>query len=193
MSYEAAHPIDTLADAPQAVKDRAITALIELTLRELFEFRLMQTDPNFANYRWRPESEQIVLLDFGASREISVELSEGHRQLLRAGVAQDRAATLKALADLGFFKTDLAAHHRAAVLDMAKLGFQALSAPFDFAGNDLADQMRRRGMEIGTDRELWHIPPADTLFLQRKFGGLYLLATRIGARVDLPALVARYV
>ncbi|MEM7724433.1 MAG: AarF/ABC1/UbiB kinase family protein, partial [Pseudomonadota bacterium] len=54
--------------------------------------------------------------------------------------------------------------------------------------NDFADRMRQRGMEIGNERELWHIPPAETLFLQRKIGGLYLLATRIGAKVDIAGL-----
>ncbi len=71
MSFEPAEPIERLADAPPDIRDRAVTALLELCLRELFEFRLMQTDPNFANYRWRPGAGQIVLLDFGATREIS--------------------------------------------------------------------------------------------------------------------------
>ena len=65
MSYEPSAPIETLADAPADIRDRAVSALIELCLRELFDFGLMQTDPNFANYRWRPETGQIVLLDFG--------------------------------------------------------------------------------------------------------------------------------
>lgn len=192
MSFEPAQPIESLAEAPADVRDRAVTALIELTLRELFEFRLMQTDPNFANYRWRPESEQIVLLDFGASREIAPDVADGHLSLLRAGVARDRDGTLAALERLGFIKPDLALHHRETILEMAEMGFDTLGNPFDFAGNTLADRIRRRGMEIGSERELWHIPPAETLFLQRKVGGLYLLATRIGARVDLPAVIARY-
>ncbi|WP_025310449.1 ABC1 kinase family protein [Roseicyclus elongatus] len=192
MSFEAAEPIETLAHAPKPMRDHVISALIELTLRELFEFRLMQTDPNFANYRWRPETGQVVLLDFGASREISAEVAEGHRDLMIAGVHRDRNATMTALERLNFIKPDLADHHRDTILDMAEIGFDSMSAPFEFEGNDLADKMRRRGMEIGTERELWHIPPAETLFLQRKMGGLYLLGTRIGARVDLPALMSRY-
>jgi predicted unusual protein kinase regulating ubiquinone biosynthesis (AarF/ABC1/UbiB family) len=192
MSYEAAEPIETLADAPKPVRDRVISAMIDLTLRELFEFRLMQTDPNFANYRWRPETEQVVLLDFGASREISAEVSEGHRALMTAGVARDRDGTMAALERMSFIKPGLSERHRETILDMAEIGFDTMSAPFEFEGNDLSDKMRKRGMEIGTERELWHIPPAETLFLQRKMGGLYLLATRIGARVDLPSLMARY-
>jgi hypothetical protein len=38
------------------------------------------------------------------------------------------------------------------------------------------------------DREFWKIPPSDAMLLQRKFGGLYLLAIRLKARVDVHAL-----
>jgi predicted unusual protein kinase regulating ubiquinone biosynthesis (AarF/ABC1/UbiB family) len=192
MTYEASEPIETLASAPPGTRDAAMTALIELCLRELFEFRLMQTDPNFANYRWRPETGQIVLLDFGATREITAAVAEGHMRLLHAGVARDREAVLAALEDLSFVRTGLAERHRTALLDMAEMGFDALGGPLDFAASDLPERMRRRGMEIGGERELWHIPPAETLFLQRKIGGLYLMAARVGARVDFPALLAPY-
>ena len=175
MSFEASEPIEMLAEADPNVRDAAVTALIELCLRELFEFRMMQTDPNFANYRWRPDSNQIVLLDF------------------RAGAARDRDGVLAALEHLSFIRTDLSDRHREALLDMADMGFGAMDGPLDFAVDDLPDRMRRRGMEIGTERDLWHIPPPETLFLQRKIGGLYLLASRLGARVDFPELLARYI
>jgi predicted unusual protein kinase regulating ubiquinone biosynthesis (AarF/ABC1/UbiB family) len=192
MSHEPSLPIEALADAAPGTRDRAMSALIELCLRELFEFRLMQTDPNFANYRWRPETGQIVLLDFGATREIGEALSAGHLELLRAGLARDRTRMLAALEALGFVRPGLAERHRAALLDMAGMGFAALDGPLDFARDDLPDRMRQRGMEIGSERELWHIPPAETLFLQRKIGGLYLLAARLGATVDFPKLLSRW-
>ena len=52
----------------QAARDAAMRALIALVLRELFEFGVMQTDPNFANYRYQPTTGKLVLLDFGATR-----------------------------------------------------------------------------------------------------------------------------
>jgi predicted unusual protein kinase regulating ubiquinone biosynthesis (AarF/ABC1/UbiB family) len=192
MSHEPSEPIEALADAAPEVRDRAMSALIDLCLRELFEFRLMQTDPNFANYRWRPETGQIVLLDFGATREIGAEVAAGHLELLRAGLARDRDRVFAALEALGFVRPGLAERHRVALLDMAAMGFGALDGPLDFAADDLPDRMRQRGMEIGSERDLWHIPPAETLFLQRKIGGLYLLAARLGATVDFPNLLARW-
>jgi hypothetical protein len=43
-------------------------------------------------------------------------------------------------------------------------------------------------MALGMDRAFWKIPPADAMLLQRKFGGLYLLAIRLKACVDIHAL-----
>jgi hypothetical protein len=42
------------------------------------------------------------------------------------------------------------------------------------------------------DRDLWHVPPPEVLFLHRKFGGLYLLVARLRARVDLDRVMGRY-
>ncbi|MEJ6389315.1 ABC1 kinase family protein [Gymnodinialimonas ulvae] len=193
MSFEDAAPIEALAEAPTD-RDAAMSALIELCLRELFEFRVMQTDPNFANYRWRADTGQIVLLDFGATREIPAPLADGHLRLLRAGLDGQRSDILTQLEAIGFIRPGLSAAHRDAILDMSELGFSALRQPeaFDFGTTDLANDLRKRGQIIGQERDLWHIPPADTLFLQRKIGGLYLLATRLGARVDLRAIMSSF-
>lgn len=44
--------------------------LLGLLFREIFSFHLVQTDPNFANYRYNHQTQQLILLDFGATREI---------------------------------------------------------------------------------------------------------------------------
>ena len=64
-----------------------MTRLIVLVARELFEFGLMQTDPNFANYRYNACTRQIVLLDFGATRAFPAAMAENYRRLLHAGFA----------------------------------------------------------------------------------------------------------
>jgi len=43
-------------------------------------------------------------------------------------------------------------------------------------------------MVLGMDRDFWHTPPADALFLHRKLGGLYLLAAKLKARLDVNGL-----
>lgn len=42
-------------DAPQEVRNRIGSLLISLCFKELFEFKMMQTDPNPANYLFDEE------------------------------------------------------------------------------------------------------------------------------------------
>ncbi|MEM8821937.1 MAG: hypothetical protein AAGE90_20840, partial [Pseudomonadota bacterium] len=64
------------------------------------------------------------------------------------------------------------------------------NSPYDFAASDLTDRLREAGTELALDRKFDHVPPMDLLYFQRKLGGMYMLATRLGARVDLGALIA---
>ena len=55
------------------------------------------------------------------------------------------------------------------------------------------DIIGHAGMVLGRDRDFWHTPPAAALFLHRKLGGLYLLAARLKARVDVASLAKAFV
>lgn len=194
MDYVEGVPVESLVDAPQAERDRLMTLLVGLLFRELFEFRLMQTDPNFANYRYSPSTRQLVLLDFGATREFPPEMPQHYRRLMNAGLAGDRAAARQAMIDIGFFTEATPEHYQNAVMDMFELSLEPLreDVPFDFGDTDIALRLRDGGLAIGQERSFWHIPPMDTLFLQRKFGGVYMLASRLKARVNVRALMQPY-
>src|SRR5574343_362179 len=123
--------VERLGHLPQADRNRIVGQLFCLLFREIFEFRLIQTDPNFAHYRYAESSQQLILL---------------------------------ACEPLG------------------------QAGEYDFGRSDLGIRIRDASMVLGMDREFWHTPPADALFLHRKLGGLYLLAAKLGARVDMKAL-----
>ncbi|PVX29227.1 ABC1 kinase family protein [Sphingomonas pokkalii] len=192
MDYIAARPIEVLEPEPQEIRDRVTTALIDLVLRELFEFAFIQTDPNFANYRYQPETGRLVLLDFGAAMPVPPSLSVGYRLLLRSGLNADRAGVRAAALDLGFFSPAALARHPQAIARMIGLILAQTdrAADFDFADRGFLQAVRGEGMTMVEDRAIWHIPPADTLFVQRKVSGMALLAARLRARVKLRALVA---
>ena len=194
MDYVEGVPVESLVDAPQEERDRLMTLLVGLLFRELFEFQLMQTDPNFANYRYNTTTKQLVLLDFGATREFPTEMPQDYRRLMNAGLAGDREGARQAMLAISFFTEDTPAHYQDAVLDMFELSLDPLRGdlPFDFGSTDIAVRLRDGGMAIGQERTLWHIPPMDTLFLQRKFGGVYMLASRLKARVNVHALMMPY-
>jgi predicted unusual protein kinase regulating ubiquinone biosynthesis (AarF/ABC1/UbiB family) len=195
MSYIESEPIEAMVAAPQKTRDRLATLLIDLLLRELFIFGLMQTDPNFANYRFNPKTKQLVLLDFGASQDISATLAASYHRLLQAILAGDQDASYKAMLDMGFIAPDMPIRFRTAMLDMMALTMEPLQhdGPFDFGNNDVAQRLRDKGMELAGQRELWHVPPANTVFIQRKLGGVYMLASRLRARVNVRRLMQKYV
>ena len=194
MTYIAGDPVDVLVDAPQDVRDRAARDLINLVLRELFSFGAMQTDPNLANYRVEPETGRIVLLDFGAVRGIGPAQVIAFRDLMHAGLDDDAAAVRQAMLEIGYFGATTPPHHQALIQQMFDTAMVPLRLdhPFDFGTTDLLERLRDMGMAIGNDRDLMHVPPAETLFLHRKIGGMYLLATKLRARVNLRALLENY-
>jgi predicted unusual protein kinase regulating ubiquinone biosynthesis (AarF/ABC1/UbiB family) len=191
MSFVGGVPVESMADAPQAERDRIVSLLVSLLFRELFEFGLMQTDPNFANYRYDPGTGQLILLDFGATRSFDPAFGQGYRQLMTAALKGDRAAMKRALMVIGYFSEHTQPKYQSAVLSLCELALTPLrhSGDFDFARSDLVPRLREAGMALGLDRDFWHIPPIDTLFLHRKLGGLYLLAARLKARVNVQQLV----
>lgn len=194
MTLVDSQPIDALDQAPQAVRDRAAADLIDLVLRELFTFHAMQTDPNLANYRVETGTGRLVLLDFGAVRTVAPDLVAAFRALLDAGLSDARDRIRDAMGRIGYFGAATAPHHRDLIVDMFRTAMAPFCdpGPFDFGRSDLLERLRDMGLAIGDDRQLMHVPPAETLFLHRKIGGMYLLAARLRARVDLGALVAPY-
>ena len=194
MSYVESAPLESLTTAPQSTRDRVAFALIDLVLRELFEFGVMQTDPNLANYRYHLKTGRIVLLDFGAVQPIAPDLTADFRRLLGVALDGDPGAIREAMLQIGYFAPDTAPHHQDLIQSLFDMSMAPLrqETPFDFGQSDLLDRLRDRGLALGTERDLAHVPPAATLFLHRKIAGTYLMAAKLGARVALRPMVERY-
>ena len=195
MRFVEGRPIETLADAPQERRDAVMTALITLVLRELFAFGTMQTDPNFANYRWQPETGALVLLDFGATRAVPAETVGAYRRLIEAGLARNRDLIRDVAVETGFIGRAAADGHRAAIDRIIAAIDDALNrpGPFDFGDRAFVPVVREEARAMIADRATWHVPHVETLFVQRKGSGTALLAARLKARVDVRGLAAAVV
>ena len=191
MDYAPGAAIESMTDAPQETRDRIMRLLIALTLRELFGFRLMQTDPNFANYRYQPESNRLVLLDFGATREFPEDFVAGYRRLMAAGLDRDGPRIRAAALAIGLFDRPTMERHEERLLAMFDMALEPLRRrdAFDFGASDLSARLRDEGIAFNRERELKRLPPTDALFIHRKIAGMYLLATRLKARVTIRDLV----
>jgi hypothetical protein len=159
--------------------------------RELFEFRMMQTDPNFANYLWQPATGKVVLLDFGATMRFSAAFVNNYRRITRAVIEGDRAAVARHAIAIGYAAADDPRELLEATTDVIFLVCEPLQRPgrYDFAASDLPSRARALGLDLALRQGLLRMPPPQTLFLHRKLVGSFLTLAHIKARVDARALV----
>ena len=193
MTFAEGVAVDRLASggAPQTVRDRVAEALSRLVLRELFEFRLVQSDPNFANYLFDEKSGRLVLLDFGAVQPIRPELADGYRRLARAAVAEDAEAVRTAAEAMGYLGEGVQAGQASALTALIIAAAEPLrhQGPYDFGASDLFARVYAQGKDLVFGQGFRRNPPTATLFLHRKFIGTFLLCARLRARVDIASLV----
>ena len=64
--------------------------------------------------------------------------------------------------------------------------------PYDFGTSTIATRIRDAGVELRTGGYV-QVPRPVTVFIHRKIVGVYLMATRMRARVDVNGLLMPYV
>jgi predicted unusual protein kinase regulating ubiquinone biosynthesis (AarF/ABC1/UbiB family) len=194
MTYVSGNPIETIVELPQAERDRVMTALVELMFMELFELRMVQTDPNFANYQYRSGTGEIVLLDFGATRRFKAGFVNNYRKLLAAAMTEDEGKLVAAAERIGYAMGDEDSEYRALVLELFLLALEPLrhEGVYDFAHSDMSKRMSALAEEVADYRDFWRAPPTDAMYFHRKLGGMFLLASRVKSRVDVHELIKRW-
>lgn len=75
--------------------------LLDLYLRQVLQFGVFQADPHPGNLLVTAD-DTLVLLDFGATMELSPAFRDGYQKVLGAALTDNRAALVAALDELGF-------------------------------------------------------------------------------------------
>ncbi len=191
MDFVEGEPLEALESAPQARRDAVGVLLERLMFRELFEFRVMQTDPNFANYLYLPESGRVALLDFGATQRFGAAFVANYARITRGVIDGDRDAVAREAIRIGYASADDSPERVRAMVDIVFLVCEPLRhrGRYDFPKSDLPSRVRDLGLDLWLRQGLVRSPPPETIFLHRKLVGSFLLLARIGARVDARALV----
>ena len=94
--------IDTFMNASQEVRDRIGALLVKLCFRELFEFKMMQTDPNPANYLYDQEKDVMNLIDLGAGRDFAAEFLDDYMEIIWGAFKDDRDKIIHHSEQIGF-------------------------------------------------------------------------------------------
>ncbi|GAA5820000.1 hypothetical protein JCM11491_006616, partial [Sporobolomyces phaffii] len=177
-----------LDDADQAKRDWIGTRILDLCLHELFEFRVMQTDPNWSNFLFNDRTKKIELIDFGASQEYSVEFIDLYGKLLSSAVHEDRPDSIRYSRELGYLtgeeNDEMVAAHLTSLFALARPFRTSSPSPFPFGvlGPEITSTVRSQ-IPVMLKHRLTP-PPEETYSLNRKLSGAFLLCERLESRVD---------
>jgi len=192
MSYLDGMPIEWLEDRAEDERNLAAGSLLELCLREIFEWGLVQTDPNFANYRYQPKSGTIELMDFGATRVYTTEQQASMRNLLQACVDGSGIDVADAAVAVGYLNGNDTPGYRDSIIKLLTTAIEPVRSreDYDFGKSDLASRMSDIVLDMRLKKRVGQMPPVSILFLHRKIGGLYLLLSRLKSRLPVRELVS---
>lgn len=186
-------PVDSFIDHPYETRQFICHNLLSLTLRELFDWHFMQTDPNWSNFYYDEQLKRINLIDFGACRQYNIHYVARYFKIIECAKNQDKNGIMHWSKAAGFF-TGFESH----AMEMAHVdAVLTLGEPFrkvglyDFSTQDITNRLKSLISVMMKDR--LKPPPKESYSLHRKLSGMFLLCYKLKTAVDCNKLYAEII
>ncbi len=187
-------------DAPEVLalpverRNRLGESYLDLYFRELIEFKSVQTDPHLGNYRIQLHNngeDRLVLLDFGAVRDVPPDFLNAYLKLVRGAHLRDSNLVLSGGEDLGFILPHDPIELMQSYVDLCFLITEPFgSGNYDWGHSDLPQRVAKKGTEMLLKFKL-RAPPKEVIFLDRKLGGAFVFLSVLQCHFDGRPLLER--
>ncbi|KAG4076354.1 hypothetical protein HA402_005797 [Bradysia odoriphaga] len=158
--------------------------VLKLCLRELFEMRCMQTDPNWSNFLYDADNMQLMLIDFGSTRFYTGDFIDNYRDIIIAAVNDNKAEVLRLSKVMGFltgYETkQMEDAHVDAVMILGEM-FRT-KGEFDFGKQETTKKIASLVPTMIAHRLC--PPPEEIYSIHRKLSGVFLLCSRLNVKFD---------
>lgn len=196
----------------QARRNTLAESMLELFFKEAFEWKLMQTDPNFGNYRILiddcPEqsnhTDRLVLLDFGAVHDLPTSFCRSLKQTILSAQSGDVEQVIEGLVALNCLRST---DSRLVKQSFAKF-CQYILEPFHNSYADVPayaldgeeydwknSRLLKRAGKIGSQSMLvkgFAVPPSEFMLMVRKLTGVFTFVSALGAKTQSAHLLNKY-
>ncbi len=195
---------------PQPRRNEIGRAFLELFLREIFEWKELQTDPNFGNYRIRPAAhararDRLVLLDFGAVQEYPDEFIMPLQRMIIGAYRGDLEAVRQGALALRFIRSEYPEHVQQSFAEVCagvieplvcrpgNVPESALNADgqYRWRHSDLPSRVASRATKAAFS-PYFRVPPQEFVFLNRKLIGVYTFIAVLGAEFNGADILEKY-
>ncbi|MFQ3324004.1 MAG: putative unusual protein kinase regulating ubiquinone biosynthesis (AarF/ABC1/UbiB family) [Pseudomonadales bacterium] len=195
-------------ELPLARRNKLAKAMLDLLMKEIFEWGVLQTDPNFGNYRIKSssKSDKLVLLDFGAVRAFDNSFLNPLRATITGAYHNDKAAVVQGVIDL---KCIDGCHPKSVQESFAEfcMGLlEPLREDFDGVSSDWINEqgeycwakstlIRRAAKQAAKSSFSLHftVPPQEFALIARKLTGVFTFIVVLDAEFNGHDILKSYV
>ncbi len=180
-----------LTNPSSAKKHHLAHLILKLYIHEFYYWGLVQTDPNFANFLVQENKDimNLVILDFGATREYDKNFRQQYIQLIRLVRSEKHHEVIQQAIDFKLMDTRESDEVKDLFVELMDITVEPFlpvnkKKKFNFADKEYNDRTKDCVKRFAVSLK-YSPPPYQLLFLHRKLGGISALLRRMEVKLDL--------